>query len=322
MTSSCTWDTHSRAEELGALYEAGLSGESRQGFYRVEVHSGDVVEDRDFGNRLAKAPVAEAGGPYAVPEGGSVQLDASGTTDPDLPHDALNYAWDFDGDGQYDDAIGVAPEFSAVGLDGPGSVIVGLQVTDRFGASSTDAATVAVSNVVPTALLTAPESITYGNTATLSFADPFDPSSQDTTAGFHYAYATTVDGFSGVTYDNGSSTSATHDFTGLNAGDQTLYGRIMDQDDGFTQYATVVHVEQAALDVTANDRTKTYGDTLVLGTTAFTTAGLVNGDTVTSVSLASAGRRRRQRWAAIPLCRQARWATGWSNYTITTTTAR
>jgi len=50
-------------------------------------------------------PVAQAGGPYSVPEAGSVQLDAAGTTDADLPRDVLTYAWDFDGDGQYDDAV-------------------------------------------------------------------------------------------------------------------------------------------------------------------------------------------------------------------------
>jgi hypothetical protein len=76
-------------------------------------------------------------------------------------------------------------------------------------------------------------------------ADPFDPSSQDTAAGFHYAYATTVDGFSDVTYANGSSTIATHEFPGLPAGDHTLYARIIDKDDGFTQHATVVRVDKA-----------------------------------------------------------------------------
>jgi hypothetical protein len=43
------------------------------------------------------------------------------------------------------------------------------------------------------------------------------------------------------------------------------------------------------LTITASGRTKTYGDTLTLGTSAFTSTGLVNGDTVTSVTLTSAG---------------------------------
>src|SRR5206468_7736589 len=48
-------------------------------------------------------------------------------------------------------------------------------------------------------------------------------------------------------------------------------------------------VNAAALTITATDRSKTYGATLTLGGSAFTTSGLVNGDTVTSVTLTSTG---------------------------------
>ena len=41
--------------------------------------------------------------------------------------------------------------------------------------------------------------------------------------------------------------------------------------------------------IIASPQTKTYGQALNLGTTAFTTSGLVNGDMVTSVVLASPG---------------------------------
>jgi hypothetical protein len=48
-------------------------------------------------------------------------------------------------------------------------------------------------------------------------------------------------------------------------------------------------VNPARLIIAAKDQTKPYGQTLNLGTTAFTTAGLVNGNTVTSVRLTSPG---------------------------------
>jgi len=48
-------------------------------------------------------------------------------------------------------------------------------------------------------------------------------------------------------------------------------------------------VEPKALTITANNRSKTYGDALTLGTTEFTPTGLVNGETVGSVILTSAG---------------------------------
>ena len=46
---------------------------------------------------------------------------------------------------------------------------------------------------------------------------------------------------------------------------------------------------QRALIVTANDQSKTYGDQLALQSSAFTANGLANGETIGSVTLASAG---------------------------------
>ncbi len=48
-------------------------------------------------------------------------------------------------------------------------------------------------------------------------------------------------------------------------------------------------VSKKALTITAKDRNKTYGATLVLGDSAFTAAGLLPGDSVKSVTLKSAG---------------------------------
>ena len=96
-------------------------------------------------------PVADAGGPYEVAVGGSVQLDGSGTTDPDQPNDTLTYEWDLDGDDQFgetgDDAArgdetAMTPTFSAAGLAGLSSVTVDLRVTDDGGLFSEDTATI------------------------------------------------------------------------------------------------------------------------------------------------------------------------------------
>ena len=48
-------------------------------------------------------------------------------------------------------------------------------------------------------------------------------------------------------------------------------------------------VSTAALTITANNASKTYGQTVSFAGTAFTTSGLVNGDTVTSVTVTSTG---------------------------------
>lgn len=97
--------------------------------------------------RLAfQVPTADAGGPYNTQEGTDVVLSAAGSTDPD--NQALTYTWDFDGDGEFDDATGVSPTFDRVGQDGVFTVTV--KATDTDGASDTDTATVTVSNVAPT----------------------------------------------------------------------------------------------------------------------------------------------------------------------------
>lgn len=102
-------------------------------------------------NMANQPPTADAGGPYIVGEGESIVLDGSGSFDPD-PIPVIFYAWDFDGDGQYDDATGMDPVFSASLLDGPNTVTIGLKVTDIFDEFDTDTAQVSISNRPPTAV--------------------------------------------------------------------------------------------------------------------------------------------------------------------------
>lgn len=96
-------------------------------------------------------PSANGGGPYSVAEGGSIVLNAFLTRDPDQANTSLRYEWDFDGDGQFDDATGMTPIFSAAGLDGPAPVTVRLRVTDAGGLSGEDTVFIGVFNVPPTA---------------------------------------------------------------------------------------------------------------------------------------------------------------------------
>jgi hypothetical protein len=90
-------------------------------------------------------PTADAGGPYSTDEGVDVVLSAAGSTDP--TGQALTYAWDLDGDGEFDDATGVSPTFDRVGQDGVFPVAV--KVTDTDGGYDVDSSTVTVANVAP-----------------------------------------------------------------------------------------------------------------------------------------------------------------------------
>ncbi len=83
-------------------------------------------------------PTVDAGGPYAVSEGDSVTLTATGN---DADGDELTYAWDLDNDGSFETS-GLSVEFSAAGLEAPDSATVSVQVTDGHGATATDTATV------------------------------------------------------------------------------------------------------------------------------------------------------------------------------------
>ena len=76
---------------------------------------------------LNDPPITEAdtgGNGYEVPEGGEATL-AGSATDPD--GNITTVAWDFDDDGDFDDATGQTPVFYAAGLDGPNEVTVALR---------------------------------------------------------------------------------------------------------------------------------------------------------------------------------------------------
>ncbi len=75
-------------------------------------------------------------------------------------------------------------------------------------------------------------------------------------------------------------------------------------------------VTPAALTITASDQSKTYGQALSLGTTAFTAGGLVNGDKVSGVTLASTGAAATAGVADYPIVASAALGSGLGNYTI------
>ena len=77
-------------------------------------------------------------------------------------------------------------------------------------------------------------------------------------------------------------------------------------------------VEPAALTITANSASKTYGQTATLVGTEFTESGLVNGDTITGVTLISAGAVGDGDGGRLTVCdcAERQRGTGLGNYTI------
>lgn len=124
-------------------------------------------------------PVADAGGLYSAIEGGTIELDATGSSDPD--GGTLTFEWDLDGDGEFNDATGARPVFSAESLDGPDTVEISLRVTDDGNLSHTDSGTINISNVAPTVgAITAPVDPTAVNTVINVSANFTDPGVLDT----------------------------------------------------------------------------------------------------------------------------------------------
>jgi glucose/arabinose dehydrogenase len=124
--------------------------------YWVDLYNGGVHQLRAVNNNTPPVAVAIATSPTtgAVPL--TVTFDGSGSSDAN--GDPLTYAWDLDGDGQYDDSTAVTPSFTyTVG----GTYNVRLKVSDPAGGSSlSQPIAVTANNTPPTASLDAPLSTT------------------------------------------------------------------------------------------------------------------------------------------------------------------
>ncbi|MBI4332764.1 MAG: hypothetical protein HY673_15965 [Chloroflexi bacterium] len=177
-------------------------------------------------------PTANAGGPYNVPEGGSVVLNGSGS-DPD--GDPLVYSWDLDNNGVFE-TLGQNPTFSAAGRDGPGSQIVVLKVSDNKGASATSSATVNIQNVAPVITgLTAPLLVVLGSPLNLNgtFTDAGIPDTHTASAN----WGDTTSSAATVT-EAGGSGSFTAQHTYAAAQFYTIAVTVTD-DDGGTAVQTI-----------------------------------------------------------------------------------
>jgi hypothetical protein len=199
------WSAYSK----GTSATLGGSDGLVEGSHTIYVRAKDEAENEDASPAERsfavqppnKPPTAEAGGPYSVDEGGSVNVHAS-RTDPE--NGALAYAWDLDNDGTFE-TDGQDVPFNAASVDGPATKTIKVQVSDDMGLTATDEAIVNVNNVVPTvqSIATSPQggqlvgkSITFTGKVT-------DPSSADEAAGFSWKWS--FDG--GLTYSPGSGTS-------------------------------------------------------------------------------------------------------------------
>ncbi len=114
-------------------------------------------------------PVADANGPYTCDEGTLEELDASASWDNADP--SLDYAWDLDNDGVFDDAFAEKPMFAC---NDDSVTTVSVKVTDNIGRTDTASSTVTVSNLNPEAYVSS-DSCNEGETITLDASGSTDP---------------------------------------------------------------------------------------------------------------------------------------------------
>jgi glucose/arabinose dehydrogenase len=136
--------------------------------YYVDMPGGTIRRVR--GPNTNRTPTAVA---TASPASGAVPLtvdfDGRDSSDPD--DDTLTYAWDLDGDGAFDDSTSATPSRT---YSSPGTVAVGLRVTDTGGLTDSDTVSV-TAGTPPDATITSPaagttwrvgDTIAFAGTAT------------------------------------------------------------------------------------------------------------------------------------------------------------
>lgn len=128
-----------RVWDNGVLHPDGAKLSSQPDFTVVAVGRNDP-------------PVADPGGPYEVEECRELQLDGSASSDPN--GDGITYAWDLDGDGEFDDSTEPAPR--RTWNDG-GVYTIALVVSDGPLESEPASAEVTVYDTAPSVTLTGPD---------------------------------------------------------------------------------------------------------------------------------------------------------------------
>jgi hypothetical protein len=192
-------------------------------------------------------PTADISNSGPIDEDGTATVSLTNPFDPSSDDTAAGFHYAFSCDGSpLPDTYAAADQSNTATCSfsdsGPNSVTG--RIFDKDDGYTEYTTTVPVHNVSPIADISNDGPIDEGGTATVSLTNPFDPSSADTTAGFHYGFSCDGSPLPDTYTAAGTSSSTSCSFS--DNGSYTVTGRIFDKDDGFTEYTTTVHVRNAA----------------------------------------------------------------------------
>jgi hypothetical protein len=190
-------------------------------------------------NNLLGPPAAG----FTIQEGDTLNLSVN---QPTGTGPALAFAWDLTGSGTFTDASGASVALAwstlqALGINDDGIYPIALKVS-AGSVSTIFNTTLTVLNTPPTATLVAPATGTVGQSFTVALINPFDPSSADTAAGLRYSFTTDFAGVDLATTYAAANTSNTASFTPTAPGTYTIYARIFNEDDSFTDYQITIQI--------------------------------------------------------------------------------
>ena len=195
----------------------------------------DGIQDRValFTNemiRTGRVPVPVLGGPYTVNEGGSVTLDVSDSFDPF--GETLEFAWDLDDDGDYDDGSSATILISAAGLDGLDLTSAAVRIRNESGLTATAQIYIPVTNVAPSISAGGNRVLNQGATAN------FSVSISDVPADTHLVEWDFGDGET----DTGEDVSHEYEFLGV----YTVSVTVTDDDGGVATASFDVNYQNVA----------------------------------------------------------------------------
>lgn len=207
---------------------------TNKGLYVVVLVAGDGSGNEGFDSMEITvqnpAPIADAGSDKTANEGEDVDFDASSSYDTLSDNSSLTYLWDFDGDGQFDDGVGLISSY--VWYD-DGVYTIDLKVMDDNGNYSIDTLNVTINNLPPAVVLGGPYNGLEGREMYF-FATANDPGNDV----LWYRWDWNNDGIN----DTGWSTEMYANHTWFMFGTYTIGVQVWDGDNGFASDTASVEV--------------------------------------------------------------------------------